>query len=567
MGSLFALSGCRSSVVAALTATVLLAGAGSAVADVSPSVTPEPTVSGPIADTQASHAFLRGDYAPAPPTPAGYEEHEFFVSGRASIYQYTSTGIDRVAPCPAIVTGSELPSCKDLPYTTRILVKMPSNPRRFDGTVIVNPMNPSGGVDEPIIWDLSRDYITRTGAIYVGYSSKAQPIETLKALDPVRYAPLSWPYSPLSSQPGWNHAAYDGITFDVASQIGALLKGRGASTVLGSRSVLKLIMAGYSQDGYFTVQHASSLAKVARLKNGRPIYDGYMPVATPWSGEINGVAAPGSMNFGLTNDHLQPGDPRWKVVGSESPVIHVVTESELNYRGYEGQRPFLMRRPDSDSRTDKYRLWEVPGSTHGNLAVDATGSVAFVAGFGLPFVLGMDPQDAAPVGTGAVGANGLLDVHMNADLSPCDRLDMNPYPLSFVQNAALGSLERWIDTGRPAPRAARMQVRNVDTMPDPVLDQVGNALGGVRTPYLEVPDRRYVAYGTGPGFCSLDGHSDALESAALRARYGSGRRYLAAFTLSAARTVAAGFWLPADAVSAVRQARQIAAGIDAGVAR
>jgi hypothetical protein len=55
-------------------------------------------------------------------------------------------------------------------------------------------------------------------------------------------------------------------------------------------------------------------------------------------------------------------------------------------------------------------------------------------------------------------------------------------------NAALENVDRWVRHGIPAPRAERIAFRTGGTeKAEFVFDEFGNAVGGVRNPYLDVP--------------------------------------------------------------------------------
>jgi hypothetical protein len=134
-------------------------------ADVTPFTVTLPTVTGPISSMPANVPFIALGFDVEPPLPEGYVEEEFFVSGTGSLYEYTPTGIQIVTPCPAIVARG----CSNLPYTTRMLVRRPADPAGFNGTVVIEPFNPSSNFDVARVWDRSRDYFVRTGTIFVGW--------------------------------------------------------------------------------------------------------------------------------------------------------------------------------------------------------------------------------------------------------------------------------------------------------------------------------------------------------------------------------------------------------------
>src|SRR3546814_9293284 len=54
----------------------------------------------------------------------------------------------------------------------------------------------------------------------------------------------------------------------------------------------------------------------------------------------------------------------------------------------------------------------------------------------------------------------------------------------YVMQAALRALDRWVRTGEAPPIAERLQVSDSGAL---VLDAHGNARGGVRSPWVDVP--------------------------------------------------------------------------------
>ena len=91
--------------------------------------------------------------------------------------------------------------------------------------MVIEALNPSANFDIAGIWDRSSNDFVRSGDVFVGWTSKSVTVNTLKTFNATRYAPLDWPYMPFT--PNGNNAVYDGITFDIAAQIGALFKDNG----------------------------------------------------------------------------------------------------------------------------------------------------------------------------------------------------------------------------------------------------------------------------------------------------------------------------------------------------
>ena len=489
---------------------------------------PAVKVAGPIPATRSNFPFIADGFGPEPPVPSGYEENEYFVSGRANLYEYGATGVRVIAPCPA--SAAPL-GCRNLRYTTRMLVKRPIDSARFSGTVIIEPFNPSSGYDIANVWDRSWPYFVRQGDVFVGWTSRYESILALKQFEPRRYARLTW---------GENSAVDDGITFDIAAQVGALFKLNGPRSPLHGLTVRHVFEAGFSQDGAFAFTQADVFNAIDRLPDGGPVYDGYVP---------GGTVGPSDINFGLTaTGALPPGDPRTRMQPRDSPVIQINTETEEALLG--DPTALAYRRPDSNARNDRYRLWEVPGASHisndlGSLPITEERDLAEIERIPLSALppTGCAHQQYQPAPW--VGVDGVIDP--------------NPYPFGYVADAAFADLTKWLDDGTPPPRAARIQV--TDTRAGTITrDRFGNALGGLRTPFVDVPTATYSPTDASErdtelsGLCPLIGFGTSFSYAMLHALYPSHADYLARVTSEANELVHKGFWVASDAATVVRQA-------------
>ena len=176
------------------------------------------------------------------------------------------------------------------------------------------------------------------------------------------------------------------------------------------------------------------------------------------------------------------------------PVLVLQTETDV----LTFLRSVDARQPD----TDVFRLWEVAGSAH----ADA-------------FLLG-DPA--------ALGCT----------------TPVNDGPTRFVALAALRHLDAWAAGGDPPPEADRLEVQ-ADAF---VRDEVGNVVGGVRTPHVDVPvDTLSGEPPAGASIvCMLAGSTTPLPPERLVERHGSADAYLAEFEAALDRTIDAGFLLPED---------------------
>jgi len=298
--------------------------------------------------------------------------------------------------------------------------------------------------------------------------------------------------------------------------------------------------AGFSQDGGFAFTQADVFNAIDRLPDGGPVYDGYVP---------GGTVGPSDINFGLTAaGSLPSGDPRNRMQPRDSPVIQINTETEEVLLG--GPSGLAYRRPDSNARIDRYRLWEVPGASH--ISNDLGSS---------PITEERDLAEIERTPLSTLPATGCA--HQRYQSGPWvgvdGFVDPNPYPFGYVADAAFADLTKWLDDGTPPPRAARIEV--TDTRAGTTdRDRFGNALGGLRTPFVDVPTATYsptdgTAHDTDlSGLCPLIGFSMPFSHATLHALYPSHADYLARVTRETNELVHKGFWVAPDAANVVRQA-------------
>ena len=224
-----------------------------ATAGESAAVVPNPVVEGPV-----GAAGLRGrpwQSSLIDVEPYGYTEQEFFFHGVARTLGNGSYG----AAVPAA------------PYESRMIVRRPVDPERFNGTVIVEWLNVTGQADLEVVWGPggSVDNLTRDGYAFVGVSAQLAGVccgpLSLKGWDPVRYAPLV--------HPG------DDYSFDIFSQAIQALRspGHNGTTILdpnvvdpmGGLVVERVIAHGASQSaGRLTTYLHDGFHEEARLIDG-----------------------------------------------------------------------------------------------------------------------------------------------------------------------------------------------------------------------------------------------------------------------------------------------------------
>jgi hypothetical protein len=456
-----------------------------------------PMVTGPLAVTAESYPLMAADRTQEPVdlAKAGYVEEEYIVSGTANIY-----GRD--------ANGNVTIKTADAPYATRILVRRPRESAQFSGNVIVEPVIEARNYDWAFIWALSYAHFMERGDVFVGVTHMPQQIDALKKFDPQRYAALSFANPDPAETCGPENStspSEEGLHCDVYSQVGRLLKSGAANGPLAGFDVEKLYMA--SHHGHAGT-YAATIHALARLENGAPIYDGYLLGSSDVTMRLNRCdTAPAR------------GDPLQIVRNVDVPVIRVVPQGEV-------LGTIATRRADSDDPNDRYRLYEIPGAPRMD-------RIYFQH---LPV-----PQDQIKAGQSVSNGKWPYDYKCTPDI------DLLDYPIKrYVINAAFANLDAWVRTGIPPPRAERLAVNNPGT-PEAAFDtdEFGNAKGGVRHTYVEVPVATYS--GNSPGQCGSIANKVPFDWAKLQSVYGTPQNYAQKITASLEKLVAERWLTETDA--------------------
>lgn len=403
----------------------------------------------------------------------GYRAEEYFVSGTAS--------------------SSHAP---DAEFTTRVVVLMP-HATAFNGTVLVEWLNVSGGIDAPAVWFMAHREMIRNGYGYVAVSAQRVGIEggenlvgvnmSLKAQDLQRYSPL-------------NHPG-DAFAYDIFSQVGRLVQ-RGE---LGGAAPNHVLAVGESQSAMFLTTYVNHVDASAEVFDGFLVHSRFGPAA-PLDG---GIA------LQATTPAPFRDDPR-------IPVLTVLTETDV----VDGHLPgyHRARRPDGE----RFRAWEIPGTAH---ADNYTIRVGFIDS-------GTTPVDDL------VAAYAPTDELMGTKLSYFINFATQHH---YVLQAAVAALNGWVRTGAPPPAASPIALTDGES-PRIVVDANGLAVGGVRTPWVDVPLAR--TSGSAPDespMSFLFGSGELFDAETLRTLYPGGRAdYLDRFTTSLDATIDAGFLVSAD---------------------
>lgn len=485
------------------------------VVSAAPEHPPLPQVVGPLPVTDRSYPFSAAAHQQQPVDLAasGYVETEYLVSGQARVFDWPQAGQPQV-----LAKGS---------YATRILVRRPLDARHFNGTVIVEPLNPSDDVDLPIMWAESYRQFMRDGVAWVGVTIKPNTIAALKRFDPVRYAKVSLPnprpmpacadaqINPLSRPT--TVADESGLAWDLLSQLGSLLKSSASSNPI-PWPVKRLYMTGQSQTAGYARTYASVFARTVAGTSGGPLYDAYLYSGSPpWQVPLNQCRA-----------DLPQGDSRLITPAVGVPVIEIFTQGDMGTN-------LATRRPDADTLGDRFRRYEVAGAPH----VDPWEELSFASDADRRRASTRDPRQ-------------LESSCQPANVTPTD------FPNRFVFDAAWRNLDRWVRDNTPAPHGAPLAVKAQagPFQPDNafVTDSHGNAIGGVRSPAVEVPTARWVGAKSGGFSCMFIGYKYPFSPAQLAQLYPNQAAYRSSLRAAVAR-LSAGRWLtPEDADEILRDA-------------
>jgi len=201
-------------------------------------------------------------------------------------------------------------------------------------------------------------------------------------------------------------------------------------------------------------------------------------------------------------------------------------------RGTQDQSPRYTVTAGQDD-TNRLRIWEIAGTAHADTYV--FGATAIDSG-------------STPVAQLAA-AYAPTDTVAGAKLAkPVNSAPQHHY----VVMTALWNLERWVRDGKEPPKAPRLKTLAGDKPGAPlqlVLDANGDAEGGIRTPWIDVPTARLSGLGNSPGAIgALLGVTEPFDQAMLDKLYPGGRaEYLKKFDKALDSAIKSGFILRADA--------------------
>ena len=412
----------------------------------------------------------------------GYVEEEFFLSGTARTYDI-----------PRDQMSNAVPSDATHPFKTRIVVRRPATPSKFNGVVVVEWTNVSEGFDNEVDWFHSGEHFVRSGYAWVGVSAQNVGVTALKQRMADRYNSLDVVDNGAVSG--------DGLSYDIFTAVGQVVRGKGGENVLGGLKAERLIASGHSQSAGRLATYFNSVHPL------RPVYDAVL---------LHGGG--GKMRTDL-NVKI------WKLL-SETDVI--------------GQ--IAVRQPDSD----KFRTWEVAGVSH----LDYTHATQLVK-------LGLRSKDTmlpnSPAGPPRGGATP-------GPFNGCSHPPLSRIPGEYVQNAVYDHMVRWLKDGTLPPTAAPIEIVTENGKPAIDRDSFGNALGGIRLAEHAVATGVNSGENSGIGFCFLTGWHEDFDRSRIAMLYSSHQSYVSDVKGATDRNLKAGYIVKADAMKTIANAEQSSVG-------
>jgi hypothetical protein len=384
----------RRTVVAVLAAALVLPLAGPAPEARAAEGTlpvPAPVVEGPIPATVEPPGMPR-DYpflaTPIDLASRGYVEEEYFISKAPSSAGAGDGACTYTTPSGA--TGS-VSNCNGA-YKTRLMVRRPSDPARFNGTVLLEWQNVTAQYDVDHYWLESNEHILREGYAWVGVSAQRAGVHPLVPLC-VPQVEATWifcnglrTWSPLryGTQGGdLNIPVGDNLSFDIFAHAAQALRSPDPAgpAPLGDLVPETVVALGTSQSaGRLSTYHNS-----IHPLQAEPVVDAF------FLGEARSV---------LRTD-------------LDVPVLRLLSEVDVA-AGY------------APADADNYRHWEVAGSSH----ADAGFTEPIQAFVEQGVILQSEPE--------------------------CNRPAPSRIPKRFTYHAAWDAMVRWVHDGTPPPIAPRI---------------------------------------------------------------------------------------------------------------
>jgi hypothetical protein len=401
-----------------------------------------------------------------------------------------------------------------------MIVWTPKNPARFNGTTVVEWSEVSDAATYELTVELNYEsqMLMNQGYAFALVSTqqggvcgrdpatgKCSPMSLVGA-DPARYGSLNVPK--------------DNYSFDIFSQALQAIKHPAGVAPLGKLKTHILIAEGFQEsvDKYFENRPPSPLTPT------RPLGD---------YGPLNAYIESGADNDARVADAflIDGAAPAIPPAHYRVPTIHYLDESAVRWK------------PTPDSKN--HVTWEVTGAAH----VDRWEISQITLPSSTPRPLRTKDQELAVI---AKNQNYGQEPDSGSTVCAPGPSTGSLYPRRFTLDAALADLRTWVQTGERAPAAPRIErVSQVPAMPEQQLrrDQYGTAIGGLRSPVIDVPVAGYDG-----DTCISEGTTTPYPTAIVKQMYPTHKSYVLKMLAATNKAVEARYLICMDAQTLMRDA-------------
>jgi hypothetical protein len=371
-----------------------------------------------------------------------------------------------------------------------MVVRYPMNPKKFNGTVVIEWDNISLGFDTDPQWTKVYTQMLHDGYAFVGVSMQLTGVNYLKnTYDPLRYGTLI--------HPG------DSYSYDIFSQVAQAIRSPVGINALAGLNIKTIIATGLSASADRLVTYYNAIQPLDKEFDGFLITGRSISASALSQAPLPLISAPVRIQYRAD---------------LEVPVMNMALETDIGARAGAG---YYTRQADSSV----FRHWEIAGSSHLNLWES-------------------DHQSSGPVWW---------------TLNSCSQPINTGVTEHYVMDAALYHLNKWIKNGSLPPSAPLLSVVPATFPVVPVInrDSFGNALGGIRTPFVDVPTASYSGTGNTPGgLCGLLGITNSFSDSMIASLYPTHDSYVTPFTAATSSARDAGFLTQPDLVEILHGAQK-----------
>lgn len=491
----------------------LLAGAAAAAAGIAAplrAMTPDgrqpPRFSGPIPVTTTSKPWASAMDFPHKAAIIkyyDYVEEEYFVTGTCAVYGPDGEVVRTTNDAPREFAAQLRPLGRQMrtgvPYTTRAIVIRPRDMGKFSGRVHLIPnhnLNADTRTDKNLLrgGDVWIGLEVNSGARFGVEERPSGGVAHLRRFDPQRYAAMSIPAGDVSDWPGLRQPGILGQTYktldlggrvappeqrnvfrqeisrsyaqapDIMSDVAAVIRNGAPTSPLAGHKVRRIYTSGSSGQSTILQPYVDFHHAAAAERLGHVPFDAYMIRVGVWPATR----------------------PRGAV------LVQVQSEAEV-------MKPLKPGELEEVANTDDpmFRFYEIPGVGHGLTAR-------------APSVEG---------GIGKLVPEGVIGISATQGTSAFQRYDKIALP---VQWAMWSNIDTWLDGGAPMPRAPNC-ARDAAAPDQLARDRHGNVIGGLRLPWMDVPDAEYtgIIHDNNP----LEGGMKPFGEAKMKELYGSQAAY------------------------------------------